>query len=136
MNKTVSVEEAVARAQREQEARVGAVRALAETRQHLAEARAEAERRRRGLEAELVAFVGDAEAADVRSFNAAITAGWTAAELRRIGLEEPQKAQRVRKRAKAAARGSASQQSTDAGPAEGMGATSDGAADQGVSHHE
>lgn len=94
--------------------------------------RADAERRRAELDAELASLIRDAEADDVRSFNAAITAGWTPAELRRIGLEEPQKTQRVRKRAKASARRAATQQvpvADDSVPAVESG-------DQGVNDHE
>lgn len=96
------------------------------------EVRADAERRRAELEAELASLIRDAEADDVRSFNAAITAGWTPAELRRIGLEEPQKAQRVRKRAKATARRAAPQP----GPAVDDSAAAVESSDQGMNGHE
>ncbi len=42
-----------------------------------------------------------AEAADVKAYRAALSDGWSADELRKLGLDEPDKKQRVRRRAAA-----------------------------------
>lgn len=66
--------------------RMHSVRALVAARQALDELR------------EQVAAV---EAADVRAYRAALTDGWSPDELRTLGLDEPDKKQRVRRRAAA-----------------------------------
>ena len=66
------------------DARMDSVRTLVRSRQELADAKA-------ALKA--------AEDEDVRRWNAALGAGWTAEELRTAGLAEPEKKARVRKRA-------------------------------------
>lgn len=82
-----TVEEAVERARRVQDARIEAIRGLAQARQHLADVREEAAKK-----------VADAEHEDVRHYNAALAAGWTADELRKIGYAEPEKKTRARRR--------------------------------------
>ena len=62
------------------------VRTLVKARQHLAELREE---------------VATAERDDVRLYAAAIAGGWSTDELRKIGLAEPEKKARVRRRAAA-----------------------------------
>lgn len=99
MARTLSVEEAEARANQLQQERISAIRGLAEARQLVVDVRAEAERRRDELERELAAQINDAERVDVQRYNAARAAGWTDAELRKIGFDEPEKKQRTRKRA-------------------------------------
>lgn len=99
MAKTLSVEEAEARATQLQQERLSAIRGLAEARQNVADVRADADRRRADLERELSASVSGAERDDVVKYNAALSAGWTDAELRKIGFDEPDKKQRTRKRA-------------------------------------
>ncbi|KKX99549.1 hypothetical protein ABTZ44_19960 [Microbacterium oxydans] len=99
MAKTLSVEEAEARANQLQQERLSAIRGLAEARQNVVDVRADADRRRAELERELAASVSDAERDDVLRYNAALSAGWTDAELRKIGFDEPDKKQRTRKRA-------------------------------------
>lgn len=64
--------------------RMDSVRELVKSRQKVADARD---------------ALGDAEDEDARRYQAALTAGWTADELRSAGLSEPEKKQRVRKRA-------------------------------------
>jgi hypothetical protein len=64
--------------------RMDSVRELVKSRQEVADARA-------ALRA--------AEDEDARRYQAALTAGWTADELRSAGLSEPEKKLRVRKRA-------------------------------------
>ena len=99
MAKTLSVEEAEARANQLQQERLSAIRGLAEARQNVFDVRADADRRRAELERELAASVSDAERDHVLRYNAALSAGWTDAELRKIGFDEPDKKQRTRKRA-------------------------------------
>lgn len=65
------------------DSRMNSIRSLVTTRQALAELRAQ---------------VGAAEAQDVKAYRAALGDGWTADELRRIGLDEPAKKARARKR--------------------------------------
>ena len=62
------------------------VRTLVKARQHLAELREQ---------------VATAEREDVRVYAATIAGGWSTDELRKIGLAEPEKKARVRRRAKA-----------------------------------
>mgnify|MGYP001078014216 CR=1 FL=1 len=64
--------------------RIASVRTLVTTRQALVDARAQ---------------VSAAEAADVKAYRAALTDGWTVDELQRLGLDEPEKKARVRRRA-------------------------------------
>jgi len=61
--------------------------------------REDATRRRAELEAQLAQREGDAERDDVKAYNAATAAGWSADELRKIGFDEPDKKARTRKRA-------------------------------------
>lgn len=122
MAKTLSVEEAEARANQLQQERLSAIRGLAEARQNVVDVRADADRRRAELERELAASVSDAERDDVLRYNAALSAGWTDAELRKIGFDEPDKKQRTRKRA---ARKQTSSQSAPASANESAGGGSD-----------
>jgi len=64
--------------------RMDSVRELVKSRQKVADARD---------------ALGAAEDEDARRYQAALTAGWTADELRSAGLSEPEKKLRVRKRA-------------------------------------
>ncbi|MDJ0459833.1 hypothetical protein PUN71_021730 [Arthrobacter sp. NQ7] len=64
--------------------RMDSVRLLVKSRQNVAEARE---------------ALAAAEDEDARRYQAALTAGWTADELRSAGLNEPEKKLRVRKRA-------------------------------------
>lgn len=66
--------------------RITSVRALVETRHTLHELRAQ---------------VAAAEAEDVKAYRSALADGWSADELRKLGLDEPDKKQRVRRRAAA-----------------------------------
>ncbi|GGC17947.1 hypothetical protein [Cellulomonas carbonis] len=85
----LSVEDAERQARALLDARISSVRAVVAARQRLADLREQ---------------VGQAEREDVRLYNAAITDGWTADELRRLGIPEPEKKARVRRRATAARR--------------------------------
>lgn len=87
---TPSVEEAVEKARRATDDRIESVKVLAESRQQLSDAREQAER-----------LVRDAENADVKAYNAALSAGWTEQELKKIGLSEPDKKRRTKRRSTA-----------------------------------
>ncbi|MGW9114513.1 hypothetical protein [Microbacterium sp. NPDC055683] len=102
MAKTPTPEEAIERARRAQDARIDAVRVLAEARQNVDDVRTDTERERAELEARIAQRVGDAERDDVRAYNAALAAGWSADELRKIGFAEPEKKARARRRARKA----------------------------------
>ena len=45
--------------------------------------------------------IAAAEAEDVKAYRAALSDGWSADELRKLGLDEPEKKQRVRRRSTA-----------------------------------
>ena len=99
MAKTLSVDEALERAQRAQEARMGAIRAVAEARQSVTDVREETDRELAEFQRRIADRVATAEREDVRAFNAALSAGWTVDELRKIGFPEPDKKVRTRRRA-------------------------------------
>lgn len=89
-NRGLSVEDAQRQARALLDGRITSVTALVHARQQLADLREQIEQ---------------AEREDVRLYSAAITDGWTADELRRLGLAEPEKKARVRKRASGSRRG-------------------------------
>ena len=99
MPRELTVEEAVERARRAQEDRITAIRTLAEARQSLADVREETARRVAEVQREAAEQVAAAEREDVKQYNAALAAGWSGEELRKIGYAEPDKKARVRKRA-------------------------------------
>jgi hypothetical protein len=63
--------------------RINSVRALVTARQALDDLREQ---------------IAAAEAEDVQAYRAALSDGWSADELRKLGLDEPEKKQRVRRR--------------------------------------
>jgi len=81
---TLNIEEAERTARALLDGRMAAVRALVEARQALADLRDQ---------------VAVAEREDARLYSVALRDGWSADELRKIGLGEPEKGARVRKRA-------------------------------------
>lgn len=81
-----------------QDDRINAIRALGEARQGLDEARAKGARRIADVEREVAATTSAAEREDVKKYNAALAAGWTADELKRIGYTEPEKTKRARRK--------------------------------------
>ncbi|MFT8396687.1 hypothetical protein [Propionibacterium sp.] len=99
MSKEPSIEEAVDRARRVQEDRINSIRILAEARQGLADTREETATELAKLQASITERVGTAERADVKAYNAAVSAGWTPEELHKIGYAEPDKKKRIRHRA-------------------------------------
>ena len=94
----LSPEEAIERARRLQDDRLNAVREVAETRQTLVDVRTETARELADVQARIAERVSDAERDDVRAYNAALAAGWSADELRKIGFTEPDKKARARRR--------------------------------------
>jgi hypothetical protein len=94
----LSPEEAIERARRIQDDRLNSVRVVAEARQALVDVRDETDRELAELQARIADRVGTAEREDIRAYNAAISAGWSADELRKIGFSEPDKKARVRRR--------------------------------------
>lgn len=113
MATTPTPEEAIERARRAQDQRIETVRVLAQSRQELTNERESADRERAELEARLKERIREYEAADVKAFSAATSAGWTPEELRRIGFPEPEKKRRARRRSTARPK----QQKTDSGEA-------------------
>jgi hypothetical protein len=101
MATSLSPEEAIERARRLQDDRLNTVRVVAEARQALADGRAAAERELSELQARIADRIGTLERDDVRAYSAALTSGWTADELRKIGFTEPDKKARTRRRAPA-----------------------------------
>lgn len=99
MAKELSIEEVVERARRAQEDRLNAIRTLAEARQGVTDVREETNRELAELQARIAQRVGDAEREDVKAYNAALSAGWSPEELRKIGFTEPDKKARARRRA-------------------------------------
>ena len=80
----LSVEDAQRQARALLDARINSVTALVTARQQLADLREQVEQ---------------AEREDVRLYGAALADGWTADDLRRLGLAEPEKKARARRRA-------------------------------------
>jgi hypothetical protein len=79
----LSMEQAEEQARALLDARIESIRRLVTKRQQLADLRNQ---------------LADAEREDVRLYSAALSDGWTADELRRLGLGEPEKKARVRRR--------------------------------------
>ncbi len=86
MAKELSVEDAEKKARELLDRRIASVRTLVTARQRLSELREQ---------------VADAEREDVRLYNAALSDGWSADELRKLGLGEPEKKARTRRRSAA-----------------------------------
>ncbi|GAA4289049.1 hypothetical protein [Georgenia daeguensis] len=86
MAKELSVEDAEKKARELLDRRIASVRTLVTARQRLAELREQ---------------VADADREDVRLYNAALNDGWSPDELRKLGLSEPEKKARTRRRAAA-----------------------------------
>ncbi|PCC27056.1 hypothetical protein CIK76_18860 [Glutamicibacter sp. BW80] len=111
MAKEPSVDEAVARAQALQNGKIQTIREVAESRQSLEDVKAEAAKELAEVEAKYRDRMAEAERADVKSFSAAVSAGWTVDELKKIGFPEPDKKARVRR--KASTRKSSAQQTIE-----------------------
>lgn len=98
MATTPTPEEAIDRAKRLVDDRIGSIREAVAARQNVTDVRTDADRQRAELEAQLKHQLSEAERADVRAYNAALSAGWSVDELRKIGLREPEKKTRARRR--------------------------------------
>jgi hypothetical protein len=85
MPTTLSPDDALQRAREMQEARLATISALANSNQELADARDR---------------VATAESGYARDYSTAVAAGWTAAELSKIGFAEAAKAPRVRRQSR------------------------------------
>lgn len=99
MAKELSPEEAVERAQRAMDNRLTSVRELAHSRQNVANVRTESAARLAEVEREEREKVDAAERDAARAYSAALDAGWTPAELRKIGFAETGKKRAPRQRA-------------------------------------
>lgn len=98
MSRVPSPEEVVRRAQLAHDARIESVRALAVARQSVSDAADAGVERLAAVQREVSEAVDAAELDDAKAYAAALGAGWTADELRRIGLAEPAKKKRVAQR--------------------------------------
>ena len=78
---------------------MGAIRAVAEARQSITDVREETDRELAEFQRRITERIAAAEREDLRAFNAALSAGWTVDELRKIGFPEPDKKVRTRRRA-------------------------------------
>lgn len=85
---------------RAQDAKIAAIRELAQGRQELANVKDAAARKVAELERENAEQISAAEREDVRLYSAATKAGWSADELRKIGFDQPAKSRRVTPRRK------------------------------------
>lgn len=65
----------------------------------MADVRDETARELAELQASVAQRVGDAEREDVKAYNAALSAGWSSDELRKIGFGGPDKKVRAKRRA-------------------------------------
>lgn len=93
---------------------MSAIRAVAEARQGVADVREETERELAEFQRGMAERVASAEREDVKAFNAALAAGWTVDELRKIGFGEPVKKARTRRRASAQANSTRAQEASPA----------------------
>ncbi|MBX9246707.1 hypothetical protein ICW40_18110 [Actinotalea ferrariae] len=103
-NRGLSVEDAQRQARALLDARITSVTALVTARQHLADLREQVEQ---------------AEREDMRLYGAAIADGWTADELRRLGIAQPERKARARRRATARRSASSAETGTSTGTREG-----------------
>ncbi|WP_298877429.1 hypothetical protein [uncultured Microbacterium sp.] len=98
MAKELSPQEAIERAQRAMEDRLTSIRKLAESRQALADTREASAARIAEVEREEREKVAAAERDDARAYSATLDAGWTPAELRKIGFAEAAQKRKPRAR--------------------------------------
>lgn len=98
MAKNPGVEEAVELAERFLAARTAAIRELAEARQHTVAVREAGERELAELRAAIGERIAEAERGDVKAHSAALSAGWSVEDLRKMGFAEPDKTRRVQRR--------------------------------------
>lgn len=94
----ISVEQAVERAQRVQDHRINAIRSLAHARQAVDIAREDAAALLAKAQREAADQVAAAEREDIKQYSAALAAGWSPDELRKVGFTQPDKTTRVHQR--------------------------------------
>ena len=75
-----------------------AIRTVAEARQGVSDIRDETDRELAEFQRRITERVAADEREDVKAYNAALSAGWTVEELRKIGFSEPDKKVRARRR--------------------------------------
>lgn len=98
MAKTPTTDEALERARQAQAERLDAIRVLTEARQKLEAEQRSTEEERADLERRIAQRLSDASEADKSAYDAALKLGWTATELRKIGLPAIAKTATPRKR--------------------------------------
>lgn len=98
MAKNLTPQQALEAARRANDARLQAVRILAEARQNVMDVRESSARDVEAAKAKAATEIRAAELADVKAWDAALRAGWQMPELRRIGFTEAEKRARVRRR--------------------------------------
>lgn len=106
--RTVNVEDVTQQSKERLNDRVAAVEALAVAHNERIAGEADAQRRRDELEAELAELTGLLEREHKERYDAAVKSGWTARDLRAMGLDLPNKPATKRRRRKPAAKQSAS----------------------------
>lgn len=106
MSRTPSIDEAIQRAKQVQDDRINAIRSLGEARQQLADIQSDTARQLAELQAQIAEQIKAAERDDLKAYNAALNAGWSTDELRKIGYSEPEKKRRTRRRSTRSSRAS------------------------------
>ena len=132
--RTVNVEDVTQQSKERLNDRVAAVEALAVAHNARVAGEDDAKRRREELEAELAELIGALERDHKASYDAAVKAGWTARDLRAMGLAVPSKPAPKRRRRKPAATTGETQQ-TDHGSAAEDSAPHESAAHEPVVSH-
>ena len=132
--RTVDVADVTQQSKERLNDRVAAVEALAVAHNARVAGEDDAKRRREELEAELAELIGALERDHKASYDAAVKAGWTARDLRAMGLAVPSKPAPKRRRRKPAATTGETQQ-TDHAPAAEDSAPHDSAAHEPVVSH-
>lgn len=115
MAQNIDIDKAMARARQAQEKRLESVRTLATARESLMDLTARQEAEMDELRKRHDAERGDAEKEDSKAYRAAVRAGWTEAELTKIGFEQTDKIRRSG-RSKARRRRAAPKPSTESQP--------------------
>lgn len=87
MAKTVSIDEAVERAKQAQDQKIETIRTLAQKRQEVVD-----------VHERFAEELKRAEVEDLHAYQLALKAGWTAADLKKIGFDEPSKKRSPRRR--------------------------------------
>lgn len=98
MTKTPSPEQVIEQAKRALDNRINSIRIAVEARQNLDDLVETVDRERAELEARISQQISDAHKVNVMAYNAAIRAGWSIEELRKIGLPQPKKTTKPRTR--------------------------------------